>query len=43
MRPLVFIKNKIPRLAIWIGTFIYLNADNDIAGMLEKKLVVLKY
>jgi len=36
MSPAVLIRNKIPRLVIWIGTLIYLNADNDIAGMLEK-------
>jgi len=36
MSPLVLIRNKIPRLVIWIGILIYLNADNDIAGMLKK-------
>ncbi len=36
MSPLVLIRNKIPRLVIWIGTLIYLNADNDITGMLGK-------
>jgi len=36
MSPLVLIRNKIPRWVIWMGALIYLNADNDIAGMLAK-------
>jgi len=36
MSPLVLIRNKIPRWIIWMGILIYLNADNDIAGMLAK-------
>lgn len=36
MSPLVLIRKKIARWVIWMGILIYLNADNDIAGMLEK-------
>ena len=39
MSPLVHIRNKIPRWVIWLGILIYLNADNDIAGMLGKPKV----